>query len=265
MYKMKQVSISLAAVFALNLAVFAQANYSGSWELDKSKSKLDERAGKSIEAQTLIVNQTADSLTVEVKTKTISSTEGGMGKPVDLSVDEKAKPPEMSKDVATTLPPLAAEGVRKGSVMSVGSDFGDGITIYSFEGKDTKVQQESPAGSLIASKAKLGKDGSLQLSQTKTISAPNGEMTVSLKENWTLSSDGRVLTVKRETDTLSGKISSESVYEKSKGSSPKMGQSSSSDKSPSFSTASPEATDPGVINDKAPPVPKPVIPKKPKP
>jgi hypothetical protein len=261
MYKMKQVSIFLAAVFALSLTVFAQANYSGSWELDKSKSKLDERAGKSIEAQTLIVSQTANSLTVEVKTKTISSAGDGMGKPVDLSVDEKAKPIEPSKDVPMAAPPIAAEGIRKGSVMTVSSDFGDGTTTYSFDGKDAKTTQESP----IVSKAKLGKDGSLQLSQTKTISGPNGEMTISLKESWTLSSDGKVLNVKRETDTLSGKISSESVYEKGKGLSPKMSQGSSSDGSPAFSTASPEATDPGVINDKAPPVPKQTIPKKPKP
>jgi hypothetical protein len=262
MYKMKQVSIFLAAVFALSLTVFAQANYSGSWELDKSKSKLDERAGKSIEAQTLIVSQTANSLTVEVKTKTSSPTEDGMGKPVDLSVDEKAKPPETSKDVRMAAPPIGVEGIRKGSVMAVGSDFGDGTTTYSLDGK---APQESPMGSPIISKAKLGKDGSLQLSQTKTVSGPNGEMTVSLKETWTLSADGKVLNVKRETDTLSGKISSESVYEKGKGSSPKMGQGSSADGSPSFSAASPEATDSGVINDKAPPVPKPVLPKKPKP
>jgi hypothetical protein len=265
MYKMKQVSIFLAAVFALSLTVFAQANYSGSWELDKSKSKLDERAGKSIEAQTLIVSQTANSLTVEVKTKTVSSAEDGMGKPVDLSVDEKAKPPETSKDVPMAAPPIGAESIRKGSVMAVGSDFGDGTTTYSLDSKDTKAQQEPPMGSSAVNRAKWGKDGSLQLSQTKTISGPNGEMTVSLKESWTLSADGKVLNVKRETDTLNGKTSSESVYEKGKGSSPKMSQGSLSDTSPTFSTASPEPNDWGVINDKAPPVPKPVLPKKPKP
>ncbi len=242
MYKMKQVSIFLAVVFASSLTAFAQANYSGSWELDKSKSKLDERIGKSVEGQTLTVSQTANSLTVEVKTKTISSTEDGMGKPVDLSVDEKAKPSEMTK------PPIGTEGIRKGSVMTVDSDFGDGTTTYSLNGK-----QESPLDSANLNKAKLGKDGSLQLSQTKTISGPNGEMTISLKESWTLSSDGKTLNVKREADTLKGKTSSELVFEKDKGSSPKMGQNPSSDDSPSYSpTAMPE-------------VPKPVTPKKPKP
>jgi hypothetical protein len=254
MYKMKQVSIFLAVVFATSLTTFAQANYSGSWELDKSKSKLDEKAGKSIEGQTLIVNQTANSISVEVKTKTSSSMEDGMGKSVDLSVDEKAKPAEMPKDTPMTAPPIGAEGIRKGSVMMGVSDFGDGTTIYSLDGK-----QESPAGSANLSKAKLGKDGSLQLSQTKTISGPNGEMTISLKESWTLSADGKTLNVKREADTLKGKTSSELVYEKDKGSSPKMGQGSSSDDSPSSPTAVPETPETGAT------MPKPAAPKKPKP
>jgi hypothetical protein len=266
MYKMKQVSIFLAVVFATSLTTFAQANYSGSWELDKSKSKLDERMGKSVEGQTLTVSQTANSLTVEVKTKTMSSSEDGMGKPSDQPADGKAKPPETSKDVMMTPPPTGAEGIRKGGTMSGGDGVGDGITTYSLDGKETTTQQDSPMGSVpVTCKAKLGKDGSLQLSQTKTISGPNGEMTISTRESWTLSSDGKTLNVKREADTLKGKTSSELVYEKDKGSSPKMGQGSASDDSPSSSTATPESTDTGATNDKAPPIPKPVTPKKPKP
>jgi hypothetical protein len=239
MYKMKQVSVLLAAVFAISSTAFAQANFSGSWELDKSKSKLEERSGKLIEGQTLIVAQTASSLTVEVKTKMMSPSVDGMEKPTEMpkdgmkppTADGKPKPPEMSKDVMMKPNPIGAEGLKKGGE-TIGSD-NDGTITYSLDGKETKTQEESTMGSVpLTCKAKLGKDGTLQLSQTRIIDGPSGKITVSTTENWTLSADGKTLIVKKETGTPNGKTSSESVYEKENDSSPKTAAVSATEVSP---------------------------------
>ncbi len=183
---MKKLSFLPACIFVLSLSVFAQtkANFSGTWELDKADSKLDERQAKSIESQTLTVTQTDKEFTVEVKTKRMSSAEipGGRG------------------------------GMSGGR---------DGTTTYSLDGKETAMQQESPMGQMtVTLKAKFDKT-SLKLSRNSTFESPTGEVTIGSKETYTLSADGNTLTVKRESETPRGNTSSESVYKKAV-ESPKM-------------------------------------------
>ncbi len=185
---MKKLSFLLACIFVLSLSVFAQTktNFSGTWELDKADSKLEERQAKSIESQTLTVTQTDKEFTVEVKTKRMSSAEipGGRGR----------------------------------GVISGGRD---GTTTYSLDGKETAMQQESPMGQMtVTLKAKFDKT-SLKLSRTSTFESPTGEVTIGNKETYTLSADGKTLTVKRESETPRGNTSSESVYKKAV-ESPKM-------------------------------------------
>jgi hypothetical protein len=189
---MKKLSFLPAFIFVLSLSVFAQnkANFSGTWELDKATGKLDERQAKSIESQTLTVTQTDKEFTVEVKTKRMPSAEmtGGRG-----------------------------EGRGRGG-MSGGRD---GTTTYSLDGKETTIQQESPMGQMpVILKAKFDKD-SLKLSRNSTFESPTGEVTIGNKETYTLSADGKTLTVKRESETPRGNTSSESVYKKAV-ESPKM-------------------------------------------
>jgi hypothetical protein len=55
----------------------------------------------------------------------------------------------------------------------------------------------------------------LTLSSSRTISSQAGEMTITTKETWTLSGDGKTLTVKSETQSPRGTQTSEMVFTKS--------------------------------------------------
>lgn len=196
---MKKLGVLLSFVFMLSLSAFAQNNFSGTWELDKSKGKLDERMSKMIDSQTLTVVQTEKEFTVETKTKRLPPPDGGamMG-----SGDKNPRP--------AGGPPLMGGGGGMG-----GGRGGDGTTTYSLDGKEKTVEIESPTGKQpVVFKGKAENDGSLRLSQTRTLSGPNGEMTISSNEQWTLSADGKTLTIKRENKSPRGNMSSESVFKK---------------------------------------------------
>jgi hypothetical protein len=56
--------------------------------------------------------------------------------------------------------------------------------------------------------------GTLNLSSSRTFNGPNGEVTATTKDTWTLSSDGKTLTVNRESQTPRGANSSTMVFVK---------------------------------------------------
>jgi hypothetical protein len=212
-YFMKKLTFLLACVFVLSLSAFAQTktNFSGTWELDKANSKLDERQAKSIESQTLNITQTDKEFTVDVKTKRLP--------PPDMKDGDKPKP-----DSSAMPPPQMGGGRGEGRGEGVGRGPGggrggmgggmDNTTTYSLDGKETTMQQESPMGQVpVILKAKFDKE-LLKVSRLSTFNGPMGEMTISNKETYTLSADGKTLTVKRESESPRGNFSSESTYKK---------------------------------------------------
>jgi hypothetical protein len=216
-YFMKKLSFLLACIFVLGLSAFAQTktNFSGTWELDKANSKLDERQAKSIESQTLTITQTDKDFTVDVKTKRMP--------PPEMNGGDKPKPPTDG----AAMPPMGGgrgEGQGRGMGGGRGGMMGGGMdtkTTYSLDGKETTMQQDSPMGQMpVTLKAKFDKTA-LKLSRTSTFESPMGEVTISNKETFTLSADGSTLTVKRESETPRGSFSSESTYKKAT-ESPKM-------------------------------------------
>jgi hypothetical protein len=182
-------------VFAAALALFLMAvgvsaqdkgNFSGHWELDTSKSKLDERAR--IQAMTLDVTQTAADLKVQSKTTRAPRPEGAPG----------------------------GNGGGQGGGMGRGGGFGggDSILTYMLDGKETTIQQDSPMGQVpVRLKVKV-EGGKLNLSSSRTFNGPNGEVSVSTKETWSLSDDGKTLTVEREQSSPRGTSSSTLVFAK---------------------------------------------------
>jgi hypothetical protein len=184
---MKKLFILAAIVCSLSIAAFAQdkkTDFSGTWTLDVSKSKLDERAR--IESMTLTVAQTDKDIKIESKTTRAPRPEG------------------------------APAGAGPGGGMGRGGGFGSGdaAETYSLDGKETKIQQESQMGSIpVTLKAKL-EGAKLDLSSSRTFSGPNGEMTSTKKESWSLSEDGKTLTVAREQTTPRGTSSSTMVFSK---------------------------------------------------
>lgn len=175
---MKKYAFLLLFVAAAAMAVSAQSkpNFSGTWTLDMANSKLDQRMR--IESMTLNVSQTDKEISVSTTTK--------------------------------RLPPNDGMGGGMGRGMG-----GDGTTVYSLEGKETKVEVDGPMGKMpMALKAKLDADGTLKLSSTRTFSGPMGEVTMTTKETWKLSADGKTLTIERETTTPRGQSTATLVFTK---------------------------------------------------
>ena len=185
---MKKVLFLTAFVCLTALAAFAQdkkaADFSGSWTLDASKSKLDERAR--IESMTMTVTQTDKDIKIETATKRLPPPEGAGG------------------------------GQGSGTGRGMGRGFGgDGTNVYTLDGKETTTEIESRMGKIpVKSKAEVESDGKLKLSRTSSFKTPDGERSITTRETWTLSSDGKTLTVKRESDSPMGANSSEMVFTK---------------------------------------------------
>ena len=176
--------IIISLLTALTISAQEKAtDFSGRWELDVSKSKLDERAR--IESMTMNVAQTEKDIKIETTTKRSADTNGG--------------------------------GMNRGGGM-----FGDGtqtVTYTLVEGQALKGETfgsnnngEKTAENVLL-KAKMD-GGKLNLSSTRTFNTQMGEMTIITNETWTLSDEGKTLTVKRETQTPRGANSSEMVFAK---------------------------------------------------
>lgn len=170
-------NIFLTTIMTLLLALSISAqekvtDFSGSWELDVSKSKLDERMR--VESMTMNVAQTENNIKIETTAKRAENSGGG-------------------------------SGMNRG---------GNQILTYNLDGKETQIQQDSPMGQMpVTLKAKM--DGAkMNLSSTRTLKPQMGEMTIITNETWSLSEDGKTLTVKRETQTPRGSNSSEMVFAK---------------------------------------------------
>lgn len=180
-------------VFAAALVLFLMAvgvsaqekgNFSGHWELDTSKSKLDERAR--IQAMMLDVAQTAADIKVQTKTTRTPRPEGDTG----------------------------GNGGGRGMGRGGGFGGGDSAMTYTLDGKETTIRQEGPMGSVpVTLKAKID-DGKLNLSSARTFNGPNGEISITTKETWTLSDDGKTLTVHREQNSPRGSTSYDLVFAK---------------------------------------------------
>jgi hypothetical protein len=176
---MKKLSLAVLAIGMMAAAALAQgkANYSGTWTLDKEKSTF---AGPMrFEGMTLTVTQTDKDIKVDTVTQRMPPPEGA-GAP---------------SGGAPTGAPGRGPGGRGG-----GMGIGDGSASYSLDGKETKAEVDGPMGKMpVAYKGSAKSDGSLELSSSRTVSGQMGEMTITTKETWKLSADGKTLTIDRVT------------------------------------------------------------------
>lgn len=172
-------------IFAMVSSICAQdkvTNFGGTWNLDVAKSKLDERAR--IESQTLTVTQTDKDIKVETATKRVPMPDGYQGGP--------------------------AGGMARGGGMMGG----DAPTTYTLDGKETKTEVQGPMGSMpVSLKAKFD-GGKLTLTRSSTMSGPMGEMTMTTKEVWELSADGKTLTINTERNSPRGTDTTTRVFSK---------------------------------------------------
>ncbi|CAN5325829.1 hypothetical protein BH20ACI2_BH20ACI2_24720 [soil metagenome] len=174
---------AILSLFLMAISVSAQkaSNFSGTWTLDVSKSKLGERV--TIESQTLTVTQTDKDIKVVTATK-------------------RAAPPAGA--------PAGGGGGRPGGGGGMGG--GDTTVSYNLDGKEVTIEQESPMGKVPMKMSGKIDGGKLKLASARTFNGPNGEITTTNKESWSVSEDGNVLTVDREMTSPRGTNSTQSVY-----------------------------------------------------
>lgn len=183
---MKKIFFFAAVITAFGVSAFAQGkatDFSGTWTLDVSKSQLGERAR--IEAMTLTVSQTDKELKVATETKR-------PGPPADAS----------------------AAGPGGGRGMGRGFGGGDGTVVYSLDGKETTVEIDGPNGKMPVKYKATIDAGRANLSSSRSFSGPMGDVTITTKDTWSLSADGKTLTVVREQTTPRGTNSSTMVFAK---------------------------------------------------
>lgn len=204
---MKKLSLALLVISIMAAAAFAQGktNYSGKWNLDAEKSTFS--GPMRVDSMTLTVAQSASELKVDTETKRNppANMPGGAGQP-PAGGPPAGAPPGMGGPGG----PGRGPGGR-----GFGMGMGDGSVSYSLEGKETKVEMDGPNGKIpVIYKASLETDGSLKLSNSRTFQGPNGEMTMTSKETWKLSADGKTLTVDRENTNMRGTQTSKLVFVK---------------------------------------------------
>lgn len=168
-----------------NAAQKKTTDYSGKWVLDVSKSKMNER--QRIESMTMTVSQNEKELSIESAVKRAEDEDagqirGGMG------------------------------GMRRGQFGGMGG--GNEATVYILDGKEVVNDMTKSAAGKMTYKANLEKDGKLKLEQTREFQSPTGEMKIKTNETWSLSPEGKTLTVKKDTTTPRGNISSEMIFTK---------------------------------------------------
>lgn len=188
--------IAFFSLFATVMSASAQdkpaepakpTDFSGKWVLDISKSKLEERMR--IESMTLTVSQTAKDLKTE-------------------SVIKRTPPPN------NMTPGGGRGGFGGGPVAGSGPD----VHTYSLDGKETTedASAANPGMGMPGAKlkAELQKDGTLNLSLVRKFNTPMGEAEASTKEKWTLSADGKTLTIDRDQTSPRGSLSAKMVFTK---------------------------------------------------
>jgi len=182
---MRKIFFLAVIVCATAVAGFSQAkptDFSGAWVLDVAKSQLGERAR--IEAMTMTVAQTDK----------------------ELKVTTEIKRPAPPTD--------APQGGPGGRGMGRGFGGGDGTINYSLDGKETVVEIDGPNGKMPVKYKGSIEGGKANLSTSRSFTGPMGEITSITKDTWSLSADGKTLTVAREQTSPRGTNASTMVFVK---------------------------------------------------
>lgn len=201
---------AILSLFVFAVSAVAQdkaVNFSGTWNLDVSKSKLGDHAN--IESQTLTVTQSEKDIKIETATKRT---------PPPADAPQGDRPGAGNGSGTTGGGSGRMDGGHKGGGQGrggFGSPMGgDGTTTYSLDGKETKTEVSGPMGTMpVSLKAKFD-DGKLKLTRNSSFSGPMGEVTISAKETWELSTDGKTLTSNVERSSPRGNESTTKIYTK---------------------------------------------------
>jgi hypothetical protein len=174
---------ALACALLVNVlaAPAAPANFAGTWSLNKSKSAELPPQWSNLESLTLTVTQDAKQFSVnsEMKMAQDANAGGGMGG---------------GRGRGMGFPPSA---------------------IYMLDGSETTVEATGGRGGTSTLKAEW-KDGgkTLELKRVSKFNFQGHDVTATTTEDWSLSADGKTLTVKRSSESPRGSQTSTLVFDK---------------------------------------------------
>ncbi len=186
---MKKLAI-LTAMFCLMLQAIsvsaATPDFSGTWELDKTKSVLPETMP--IESMTLNVSQTQTELKVETTTKRGQNATGAGGA------------------MGGGMRGGAGGGMGGGGGMRGG---GAQTIVYSLDGKETTadIGRDVTTGKETKT-AKVTSDGKLSLTVVRNLDTQMGSMTMKTNDTWELLDGGKALKITRYSETPRGAFNS---------------------------------------------------------
>ncbi len=160
-----------------NFCVFAQsdANFTGVWKLDKSKSVFADDTAGLFENQILVVNHKGSYLRIETKNKPLTS--------------------NISYEKAVIL--------------------GNEIATYTTNVAFTRSEQATPAGRVRVTYQAAWKKSFLQLSQSRKFKSNKFPVSLRIDEEWRLSPDKKILTIKRKSISADGEKNYLLTYVKS--------------------------------------------------
>jgi hypothetical protein len=166
-----------ALLMVFSALALAQGSFAGTWELDKSKSKMNERMAAALKSQTLTVTQDDKEIKADRKTEMDAPAGGGPG----------------------------GGGGRGGGMMG-----GAPNSTYKLDGSE--VVTENPRGKM-SSKAKLA-GGKLEVKTVNNVNFNGNEMTINGSETWELADGGKTLKITQVRETPNGAMETTMVYSK---------------------------------------------------
>lgn len=166
-------------VNVLAVSAAAPASFAGTWALDKSKSQDLPPQWANVESLTLTVTQDASQITVDQKVT--------MGQQQD-----------------------AGGGMGRGRGMGM-----NGPSTYKLDGTETTVENTGGRGGTSTLKATWNDAAkTLELKRVSKFNFQGNDVTATTTEVWSLSADGKTLTVKRTSESPRGTQSSTLVFNK---------------------------------------------------
>jgi hypothetical protein len=178
---------ALACALLVNVlaAPAAPTNFAGAWALNKSKSADLPPQWSNLESLTLTITQDAQQLTVASDMKMAADANAGGG----------------------------------GGGMGGGRGRGMGAfppsASYKLDGTETTVDATGGRGGTSTLKAAWKDDGkTLELKRVSKFNFQGNDVTATTTEDWSLSADGKTLTIKRTSESPRGTQSSTLVFDK---------------------------------------------------
>lgn len=138
---------------------------------------------------------------------------------IQSKLDERMRVESMTMKVQQTEKDITVGTFTKRAMSSDGTNRGGGTTptalTYSLEGKETKAEiSGGMAPGTATLKASLDAGGKLNLSSVRELNTQMGAMTITVKETWELSEEGKTLKVTRNMETPRGSQNSELIFTK---------------------------------------------------